>query len=182
MCLGMYMRTTRRKNADGSTVEYHQLAENIWDPKKGCAVAKVVYNFGRADQLDAVAMRRLASSILRTLPGEEAVAAEPDVVVLDSWPYGIVHVVQSVWRELGIDRLVAELKRKAAYSSRLNVRCSRWSPTAPANRARNSTVASSGCRRKCFCRARTSWSTSAVVFTCNRPLSSGPPWSGCWAA
>ena len=112
MCLGMYMRTTRRKNADGSTVEYHQLAENIWDPKKGCAVAKVVYNFGRADQLDAVAMRRLASSILRAVPGEEAVAAEPDVAVLDSWPYGTVHVVQSLWRELGIDRVVADLQAK----------------------------------------------------------------------
>ena len=31
MCLGMYLRTTRRKNADGSTVEYHQLPENVWD-------------------------------------------------------------------------------------------------------------------------------------------------------
>lgn len=109
MCLGMYLRTTRRKNADGSTVEYHQLAENVWDPTKGCAVAKVVYNFGRADQLDAVAMRRLARSILRVLPGEVAVTAEPDVAVLDSWPYGTVHVVQSIWRELGIDRVIGEL-------------------------------------------------------------------------
>ena len=49
VCLGMYLRTTRRKNADGSTVEYHQLAENVWDAEKGCAVAKVFYNFGRGD-------------------------------------------------------------------------------------------------------------------------------------
>jgi len=112
MFLGMYLRTTRRKNADGSTVEYHQLAENVWDPKKSCAVAKVVYNFGRADQLDTEAMRRLASSILRALPGEESVAAEPGVAVLDSWPYGTVHVVQSLWRELGIDRVIADLQTK----------------------------------------------------------------------
>ena len=112
MCLGMYLRTTRRKNADGSTVEYHQLAENVWDAKKGCAVAKVVYNFGRADQLDAVAMRRLASSILRVLPGEVAVTAEPGVAVLDSWPYGTVHVVQSIWHELGIDGVIGELQAK----------------------------------------------------------------------
>ncbi len=65
ICLGMYLRTTRRKNADGSTVEYHQLAENSWDAKKGCAVAKVIYNFGRAEQIDRVALRRLARSILR---------------------------------------------------------------------------------------------------------------------
>jgi hypothetical protein len=82
----MYLRTTRRKNADGSTVEYHQLAENAWDPKKGCAVAKVVYNFGRAEQVDGSALRRLARSILRVFSGEEAVAAEPGVQLLDSWP------------------------------------------------------------------------------------------------
>jgi transposase len=108
----MYLRTTRRKNADGSTVEYHQLAENVWDAEKGCAVAKVVYNFGRADQLDAVAMRRLARSILRVLPGEVAVTAEPGVAVLDSWPYGTVHVVQSIWHELGIDGVIGELQAK----------------------------------------------------------------------
>jgi hypothetical protein len=56
----MYLRTTRRKNTDGSTVEYHQLAENSWDANKGCAVAKVIYNFGPAEQIDRVALRRLA--------------------------------------------------------------------------------------------------------------------------
>ena len=52
------------KNADGSTVEYHHVAENAWDAKKGCAVAKVVYNFGRADQMDGVAMRRFGGDSL----------------------------------------------------------------------------------------------------------------------
>ena len=73
----MYLRTTRRKNADGAVVEYYQLAENVWDAEKGCAIAKVVYNFGRADQLDRAALQRLAKSILRVFPGEEAIAAEP---------------------------------------------------------------------------------------------------------
>ena len=108
----MYLRTTRRKNADGSTAEYHQLAENVWDPAKGCAVAKVVYNFGRAGQIDREGLRRLAHSILRVFSGEEAVAAEPDVALLNSWPYGTIHVVQSIWRELGIDRVVADLQAK----------------------------------------------------------------------
>ncbi len=49
----MYLRVTKRRNADGTEVRYYQLAENAWDPERGCAVAKVVYNFGRADQLDA---------------------------------------------------------------------------------------------------------------------------------
>ena len=49
------MRSTVRRNRDGSEVRYLQLAENVWDKQKGCAVAKVVYNFGRADQVDEVA-------------------------------------------------------------------------------------------------------------------------------
>ena len=85
-CLGMYLRETKRKNADGSSVSYYQLAENQWDKAKGCAVAKVVYNFGRAEGLERDKLRRLAKSILRLFPSEEALAAEPDVKVLDSWP------------------------------------------------------------------------------------------------
>jgi hypothetical protein len=108
----MYLRTTRRKNADGSTVEYYQLAENVWDADKGCAVAKVVYNFGRADKIDREALQRLARSILRVFSGEQVLAAEPDIRLIDSWPYGTVHVVESIWRELGIDKVVNDLVHK----------------------------------------------------------------------
>jgi hypothetical protein len=71
----MYLRTIQRRNADGSSVRYYQLAENVWDPHKRCAVAKVIHSFGRADQLDHESLRRLAGSILRVFSGEEALAA-----------------------------------------------------------------------------------------------------------
>ena len=32
--LGMYLRSTKRQNRDGSTVEYYALAENIWNTAK----------------------------------------------------------------------------------------------------------------------------------------------------
>jgi hypothetical protein len=102
----MYLRTTRRHNADGSVVEYHQLAENVWDSDKGCAVAKVVYNFGRADELDRDALRRLARSILRLLPAEDAMATDATIRVLDSWPYGGLYVLDCLWHELEIDRVI----------------------------------------------------------------------------
>ena len=108
----MYLRTTRRKNADGSVVEYYQLAENTWDAEKGCAVAKVVYNFGRADQLDRAALQRLAKSILRVFPGEEAITAEPGLRLRNAWPYGAIHVVDAIWRELGIDKVIVDLTRR----------------------------------------------------------------------
>jgi hypothetical protein len=102
----MYLRETKRQNRDGSTVRYFQLAENEWDKKKGCAVAKVVYNFGRADTLDREKLKRLAASILRLFSGEEALAAEPDVQVVDAWPYGGIFVLEHLWRELEIDQVL----------------------------------------------------------------------------
>ena len=102
----MYLRETKRRNGDGSLVRYYQLAENEWDKQKGCAVAKVVYNFGRADALDREKLKRLAASILRLFSGEEALMAEPDVQVIDAWPYGGIFVLEQLWRELEIDKVL----------------------------------------------------------------------------
>jgi hypothetical protein len=109
----MYLRTTKRHNADGATVSYYQLAENQWDPQRRCAVAKVLYNFGRADQLDPDKLKRLADSILRAVgsPGKDADAsASPpsEVRIRDAWPYGGVYVLEHLWKEVGIQ---AELNR-----------------------------------------------------------------------
>ena len=104
----MYLRTTKRRNADGTTVQYCQLAENVWDRSRGCAVARVVYNFGRADQLDREALRRLAHSILRLFSAEDVRVADPDVRVLEAWPYGGLYVLDQLWHELGIARVLTE--------------------------------------------------------------------------
>lgn len=104
----MYLRVTKRRNADGTEVRYYQLAENHRDPERGCAVAKVLYNFGRADQLDVDELRRLAASILRVVPDETvssaaAIAAgDGDLRIRDSWPYGGVYVLEQLWKELDI--------------------------------------------------------------------------------
>ena len=59
----MYMRTTKRHNKDGSTVEYYQLAETRWDPTQRRPTAHIIHNFGRADTLDLEALLRLAQSM-----------------------------------------------------------------------------------------------------------------------
>ena len=61
----MFLRTTKRKNRDGSVVEYHQLAHNVRDPESRKAVAQIIHNFGRADELDREALVRLCRSIAR---------------------------------------------------------------------------------------------------------------------
>ena len=88
-------------------MQYYQLAENEWDPKRRCAIPKVVHNFGRADQVDEAKMRRLAKSILRVFGGEDEVRNQPDVRMIDSWPSGGAWVLDRLWHELGIDQVLA---------------------------------------------------------------------------
>jgi hypothetical protein len=63
--MGMYLRTTRRKNRDGSEVVYYPLAHNTRHPDSGQTVAQVIHTFGRADELDREALVRLCRSIAR---------------------------------------------------------------------------------------------------------------------
>jgi hypothetical protein len=74
----MYIRTATRTNRDGTRVSYLRLAHNVWDPEKGPARAQIIYNFGRADQVDREALKRLVRSICRFLsPEEELVETRP---------------------------------------------------------------------------------------------------------
>jgi len=56
--LGRYLRITERRNRDGSTVSYYALAENICNAAAKRAEARVVHNFGRADEVDRDGLRR----------------------------------------------------------------------------------------------------------------------------
>lgn len=123
----MYLRMTKRRNADGTEVRYYQLAENVWDSAKSCAVAKVVYNFGRAELLDRESLRRLAKSILRVVTDDaaELAAQAPETVAgpagepiefRDSWPYGGVYVLELLWKELQLDQVLRKLAADAKTS------------------------------------------------------------------
>src|SRR4051812_4450064 len=115
--VGMYLRTTRRRNKDGSVVRYYALAENVRHPGKGYVEARVVHNFGRADRLDRAALERLVASIRRVLEGESgggpaaAEAAGAAGIALEaSFGLGVVHVAKALWARLGIgEGLPAEL-------------------------------------------------------------------------
>ena len=61
----MYLRSTKRKNKNGTITEYLQLAHNVRDPETNSTVARIIHSFGRADQLDREALVRLARSIAR---------------------------------------------------------------------------------------------------------------------
>ncbi len=61
----MYLRTTQRRNGDGSVVRYVQLAHNR--RVGGSTQAQVLLNLGREDQLDPDGLHRLVASINRYL-------------------------------------------------------------------------------------------------------------------
>jgi hypothetical protein len=72
----MYLRIVKRRNKDGSEVSYVQLAHNVWDAEKRQSRTRVIHNFGREDQLDHEALRRLVRSISRLLDPEQALSAQ----------------------------------------------------------------------------------------------------------
>lgn len=113
----MYLRTTKRRNADGREVAYYQLAENVWDAKRGYSVTKVVYNFGRADKLDVAKLQRLAQSILRAI-GETEVRGDNESIALhDAWSFGGIWVLEQLWNELGIGKLLKQQRTRHKKST-----------------------------------------------------------------
>lgn len=113
----MYLRTTRRKNKDGSVVEYYQLAHNVRHAQTGQPVAEIIHNFGRADELDRDDLVRLCRSIARicgleicdplappngTSRQEETSALPEDVKLIRTLEFGVPLVTETWWERLGI--------------------------------------------------------------------------------
>jgi hypothetical protein len=105
----MYVKTSVRKTKSGE-VRYLQLAHNEWDAEKGRSVPRVIYGFGREDQLDKDAVRRLVASLSRLLePVEEPAAAGEGLEFAESRPYGGAYVLDQLWQRLGIAAILAGL-------------------------------------------------------------------------
>ncbi|AFV12608.1 transposase [Thermacetogenium phaeum DSM 12270] len=118
----MYIRTIQRKNKDGSVVRYIQLAHNQWDPQARCAKAKVLFNFGREEEVDREALKRLVKSINRFLgPGEtlryEAETGAAPLKFITSRPLGGAWVLDRLWEELGIKGVLETLLKKRQYKT-----------------------------------------------------------------
>jgi hypothetical protein len=116
----VYLRTSKRKNRDGTEVRYLQLAHNEWDPEAGQSVVRVIYSFGREDRLDRDAIARLISSLSRALPPGEALAAGAggELAFVESRPMGAAYALDGLWRRLGIDKTLAKLLRGRKLDAR----------------------------------------------------------------
>ena len=99
----MYLRSTPRRNKDGSEVRYLQLAHNVWDPAAKRSRVQVVYNFGREEPATREALERLVASVARHLePGKARAIAAEGLEFAESRPLGGTHVLDALWERLGI--------------------------------------------------------------------------------
>src|SRR4051812_41545040 len=116
----MYLRTSSRRNRDGSTVRYVSIAHNERSPG-GPSVARVLLPLGRADRLDVAGLRRLVGSINRYLGddvGSDAgvqVGAEPGdgpgggLRITESRSVGGAWLLDGLWQQLGIGTALREV-------------------------------------------------------------------------
>jgi Transposase DDE domain len=106
----MYLRSTPRRNKDGSEVRYLQLAHNVWDPQKRRSAVQVVYNFGREDAANREALQRLVASVTRFLDPDAALAASADgLEFTESRPLGGTWALDALWSRLGIGQVMRRL-------------------------------------------------------------------------
>lgn len=111
----MYLRTTRQRRKHGPDAIYYQLAENYYHKDRRRSETRVIYTFGRADQVDPDALRRLAQSILRVANDDRidlpARKFPPEVGIDDIeqvYAYGVLYAAHALWEELGIGPLLRE--------------------------------------------------------------------------
>jgi transposase len=119
----MYLRTTRRKNKDGSIVEYYQLAHNDRHPDTRKPVARIIHSFGRADELDRDQLVRLCNSIARVCglkvidplndsedtQHKDPLALSNDLKLIRSLSLGCVLAIEALWERLGIGKELRDI-------------------------------------------------------------------------
>jgi hypothetical protein len=121
----MFVRTATRRNKDGSPVRYLQLVHNAWDPATKSSRMKVLYNFGRAEDVDRAGIERLIGSLSRlldspVLPGADASVTDAGAGLsfVESRPLGGAWVLDQLWDRLGVGKamrkLLATTRRDAA--------------------------------------------------------------------
>lgn len=116
-CAHMFLRESRQKRADGSSVAYLQLAESVWEPTRKRARTRIIYNVGRGDDpATRERLRRLARSIMRKCSPEEILAANPQWKLVDAWPHGDVYVIGKLWERLGLGETLTRMTASTRFS------------------------------------------------------------------
>lgn len=110
----MFIRTVVSNTSKGPT-KYLQLCHNYRDKETRLSKTKIIYNFGRADQLDEDAVRRLINSLSRLLPEEGTLSQE--TAYLGSRQLGGSWLLDQMWRRLEVDKALRKLLQDRKYET-----------------------------------------------------------------
>jgi transposase len=117
----MYVRTIKRKNKDGSVVEYVQLAHNTRHPEKGYAKAEVIYSFGRREQLDVEAIKRLINSLCRFISPEDALKLQAKshgaLKFINSRSAGGAYLLRALWDRTNLRQSLNEALKDRCFTA-----------------------------------------------------------------
>ena len=107
----MFLREVKRQNKNGTQASYLQLVHNQWDPAARASRTRILYSFGRTDRVERAAIERLIASLSRLLDPATAfrATAGSELAFLEARPLGGAHVLDGVWRRLGIDQVMGKL-------------------------------------------------------------------------
>ena len=112
----MYLRTVKSRQK-----EYVQLAHNYRDPQTGVSKTRVLHSFGRKDQLDEEALKRLIGSLMNYLGPEsvselqETLPASTPMEFLQARQLGGTWLLDGLWERLGIQKAVQGLLDRRQY-------------------------------------------------------------------
>jgi transposase len=112
----MYLRTV-----SSGRHEYVQMCHNYREGGSGPSRTRVLFSFGRKDELDVEALRRLVASISRYLDPAEAAevraaaGVELDARFLGAKHLGGTHLLDGVWQRLGIAAGLENLLAERGY-------------------------------------------------------------------
>src|ERR671911_346451 len=107
----MFLREVKRRNKNGTQASYLQLVHNQWDPAARASRTRILYSFGRTDQVGRAAIQRLIASLSRLLAPATAfkATASSELTFLASRPLGGAHLLGGMWHRLGIDQVMGKL-------------------------------------------------------------------------
>ena len=110
----MYLREVVSPRKRGPDTRYLQLVEGERDAQ-GRVQTRILHSFGRTDQLDVEQIRRLVDQLSRYLD-PAAPAAAAGLEVTRTWTFGGTHLLDSLWRELGLDRFFSQALEARSFA------------------------------------------------------------------
>jgi len=106
------------------------LAHNVWNQQSNQAVAKIIHNFGRADELDRGSLVRLCKSIAHvcgvevhelTAPQENPAGRDQDMLpdevkLIQTRELSMVMALEVLWERLGIASALKKIIKQQGYN------------------------------------------------------------------